>query len=205
MNSLFYSTVPGKLRTFIEAIPTTGVPSKVTNTELAARGFKSSNDRTIVPILRAVGLIDASGTPTESWQAFRNRATNKALMASLVRAAYADLFVTYPDADKRSDAEIKNFFSTRSKAGERALQYGLATFRALASLADFASDHSPMGADHAHLSTGQASRRGSQVNAPLQPNLTINVGIQIPDQADAEMIDQIFKSMAIHLYGKSEE
>lgn len=205
MSSFFYSTVPNKVRTFIEQIPSTGVPSKVSFTELTARGFKSSNDRTVIPVLKAIGLIDGSGMPTENWQAYRNRATNKALMAALIRNTYGDLFGMYPDADRRSDQEIKNFFGTRSKAGDRAIQYAVATFRALSSLADFSVDtvataEEPHSA--ASVTAKSAKPAASSHSITMQPSVTINIGIQIPEQADSKMIDQIFKSMAVHLYGR---
>src|SRR4051812_11061390 len=93
-----YTTVAGRLRAFLEKIPDTGRPDRITQKELEARGFKTKNDRTLIPVLKTLKLLSNDGTTTENWQLFRNRGQNRALLAQLVREAYAELFRVYPDA-----------------------------------------------------------------------------------------------------------
>ena len=60
-----YTPNPASLRRFFEKIPSTGVPDKVTLQVLNSLGFTSSNDRYILPVLKALKFVDGSGVPTQ--------------------------------------------------------------------------------------------------------------------------------------------
>ena len=98
MSEYPYAHVSSKLKDFIDKIPGTGIPEKVTYNELTARGFKSTNDRTILGVLKHLHFVDAEGIPTENWNLYRNRSSNKALLGALIRSAYSELFAMYPEA-----------------------------------------------------------------------------------------------------------
>src|SRR5215472_16948064 len=98
-----YLTNPASLGRFLEKIRAIGVPSKVNAVYLNSLGFKSSNDRPIIAVLKFLDFIDGSGIPKENWQKYRSSAA-RAVLASAIRKAYSELFATYPDAD-RKDAE----------------------------------------------------------------------------------------------------
>jgi hypothetical protein len=91
-----YLTNPSSLRKFLEKIRTVGAPEKVTIAYLELLGFKSTNDRPIIPALKFLGFVDTSGTPKENWQKYRPRETAGAVLAVAVRTAYSDLFAIYP-------------------------------------------------------------------------------------------------------------
>ena len=137
-----YSMSIGKMQSFIRAIGRDGVPDKVVTKTLEERGYKSTNDRTILPTLRFLGLIDEAGTPTQAWQELRNRENYPRVMASLVREAYADLFKAFEDANALSDKELNNFFTANSKSPERIVQAMVSVFKMLCSLSDFESETS---------------------------------------------------------------
>jgi hypothetical protein len=203
MAEVTYTTAPAKLRHLIEKIPDTGVPTRVTIKELEARGFRSSNDRSIIPVLRAINLITPDGVPTDAWQQFRNRAQSKAVMARLVRDAYRDLFDMYPDAHARSETDIRNFMVSRTRAGERAVQYMVATFKTLASLADFGSEQAPYDPPTEEpLPSSRVTVKSNRGHVDVSPQIHVNLQIQIPETANAEMIDTIFRSMATNIFGR---
>lgn len=62
----------GSLTKVLEDIRTAGVPERVTFEFLKTLGFKSSNDRPIIGVLKAIGFLDANGTPTDSYRSFRD-------------------------------------------------------------------------------------------------------------------------------------
>ena len=62
----------GSLGKFLEEIRTAGVPERVTVEFLKTLGFKSSNDRPIIAVLKGISFLDANGTPTDSYRAFRD-------------------------------------------------------------------------------------------------------------------------------------
>ncbi len=204
MAEFTYTTVPAKLKSFIDRIPDTGVPGKVTQQELSSRGFKSTNDRTIIPVLKFIGLVGAEGTPTENWQAYRNKGTNKALIAELIRRAYSDLYQTYPDAHLRSDADIRNFIGGKSKAGERALQYMVTTFKTLAQMGDFGAEPPEVAADEVVGKVGSTSLKVAQPRTQTA-QVHINLQIHLPDTDDGDRIDRIFKSMATYIFDRKLE
>ena len=66
---------------------------------------------------------------------------------------------------------------------------------------DFGDDDS----EH-HLKTGNESKKHSDQSPPQRtPSLHIDVQVHIDSSATADQIDQIFKSMATHLYGNGHE
>jgi hypothetical protein len=73
------------VREFLQKIQAVGVPSKVTVKYLESIGFKSKNDRYLISILKAIGFVDDSGTPTDFWRAYRNKAEAPAVLAAAVR------------------------------------------------------------------------------------------------------------------------
>ena len=68
-----YTPRPLGLSDFLKTIQSTGKPEKVTLKYIESLGFKSSNDRYINGILKSLGFTDASGIPTERWQAYRDK------------------------------------------------------------------------------------------------------------------------------------
>src|SRR5947208_9137261 len=110
-----YTTVPGKLRELLKRIPNLGRPEKVTVAWLKAAGWTSSNDPSMIPVLRFLGLIGNDGRPTELWDAARSPTPeNRARLGQAIRNAYADLFALYPDANRKDAESLRNFFRTHT-------------------------------------------------------------------------------------------
>jgi hypothetical protein len=196
-----YTQVPGKLKQFLAKIREIGVPPKVTVQSLKTLGFKSSNDATLIPVLKFIGFLDQSGTPTTKWSQYRG-AKARAVLGAAIQEGYSALYDIYPDAHKRSQEELEDVFSTSSSAGKAVIQKTVTTFRALAGEADFVEAESSLetlGPLHAapvtHASSGPAVK-----TSPL-PSLHIDLQIHISPESSPEQIEQIFASMAKHLYG----
>lgn len=115
-----YTTVPGKIKPLLSKIRDVGVPAKVTVQWLKTVGFTSSNDASLVGILRYIGFTDASGVPTARWSQYRG-ADYKAVLGEALRQGYADLFAVYPDANQRTQGELDHVFSTSSSGGKQVL------------------------------------------------------------------------------------
>ena len=214
MTEFPYSFAAARIKEFIEQIPAVGVPEKVTIKELEKRGFKSSNDRNIIPILKHIGLTDESGVPSEEWKAYRNRSTNRALMARLVRLAYSELFELYADASTCSDSELRDFMSTKTSSGERVVQAMVATFKTLCSLADFESeasvDEDALGQDNVDARADvtppmqeRAGRSGSSVSTGItNSGVTVHFHLHLSENTAAEQIETVLSGVAHHLLGR---
>jgi hypothetical protein len=198
-----YTTVPGKIKPLITKIREVGVPTRVTAQWLKTIGFTSSNDASPIGILKYIGFTDTSGVPTPKWSQHRGANARKVLGDAL-REGYADLFAVYPDANQRSQSDLENVFSTSSTSGKQVINKTVSTCKFLAEQADF----SPVGdRTDLHMSTGPlhtpvvTSPSAEAVRASGGPALHIDVQIHISPEASIEQIDQIFSSMAKHLYG----
>ena len=139
MGDFVYTNVPGKLKTLLTKIRTVGVPSKVTVQWLKTVGFTSSNDNTLIGVLKFVNLIDSNAAPTATWTQFRGN-SHKAVLGDAIRLGYAELFALYPDAERRTQAELDHVFRTSSTGGKQVISKTIATFKALAEEAEFSDD-----------------------------------------------------------------
>jgi hypothetical protein len=188
-----YTVVPGTLRTFLKGIPERAVPPRISIRYLKSIGMKSSNDTSIIRVLKFVGLVDSSGAPKAEYTSFRDKVKGPGILAELVREAYAELYSTYEDAHNRSDEELKNFFRARTKLGDQVITYQVGTFKALSEFADFATaPPSPSGG------VGPTASEST-----LQPSIHLNLQIHLPDSKDATTYDMIFQAIAKHLLRKA--
>ena len=194
-----YTTVSGKLKKLLSKIREVGVPPKASNRWLKSIGFKSSNDGTLLTILKFINFIDSSSVPTEKWKDYRG--TNHAqVLASAIREGYADLYATYPDAHSRNADELNHVFSTSSNAGKQVIGLTVRTFQNLCEQADFSASgvRKPLGTPDVLPSEVAPPSVPSMGQA--QPSLHIDIQVHISPDATPNQIEQIFSSMAKHLY-----
>jgi hypothetical protein len=200
-----YLANPKRLKDFFNTIQNAGVPPKVTNRFLESVGFKSKNDRGLLTIARALGFVDSAGVPTDTWRRFRSRDAAKAVMAGALRATYTELFATYPDACRRDNEALRNFFSSHTSVGEGALRFMVGTFRALCELADFDAEvPADDGDDDSETFQPKPAvtpvRRGAVPPAsPAGITMNINIQLAIPDTTNAETYEHFFAAMKKHI------
>src|SRR5690554_659933 len=96
MADIVYTTVPGKIKPLLTKIKGVGIPPKVTRPWLKSIGFTSSNDPSLIGVLKLVGFIDERSVPTPDWQRFRGPKSAQVL-AQGIRAGYSELYGVYPD------------------------------------------------------------------------------------------------------------
>jgi len=200
-----YTTVPGKIGKLFGKIAEVGIPSKVSVKWLKTIGFSSSNDGTLLPVLKQVQFVDASGAPTSHWSSYRG-GNRKQVIATGIREGYAELYHTYPDAHARSIEELSSFFGQASTAGKQAITKTISTFKGLCELADFASTQlvttsTPSNASHEQVRVGGHQKDiVSSAGLMSVPVVHIDIQIHISADADAKQIEQIFESMSKHLF-----
>ena len=205
-----YAAVPNKLSVLLEKIQTVGVPAKADTSWLKTHGFKSSNDPSALRVLEFIGFIDSTKQPTDSWKNYRHKGQSNSVLGAAIRQGYSVLFEDLPEAHQSSDDDLKNFFRVHSTAGEQAISRTVKTFQTLCSMADF-SAVSTNGAGSGEVGNGASGDTGAPLVAPPasieSPTPTLHIDFQVHIAADAppEQIDQIFESMAKHLYGKAAE
>jgi hypothetical protein len=207
MGEFTYTTVPGKIKPLLDKLRQVGTPPKATAQWLKTIGFTSSNDSTLLGVLKTIGLIDSSGVPTGRWSNYRG-ANHKKVLAEAIRGGYAELFAVYPDAWQRVGSDLEHVFSTSSTAGKQVVAKTVATFKALCDNADFgAPEDQPapvVSTGPMHVPVASPSTQPVRSTTGPNPSVHIDIQIHISPEATVEQIDQIFKSMAKHLYGAKE-
>lgn len=204
-----YSPHAANVKRFLDHIQTAGVPDKVTLKYLEKVGFKSKNDRYIIGILKFLGFVDSTGAPTKTWQAYRNKKSAGATLAAAMRQGYVDLFRTYPDAHRKDNEALRNYFSAHTKVAESTLGLIVITFKTIAAIADFerttpvvaAEGREEAGATpSAEPATGTQRESGAAHPAPTAPTININIQLQLPATEDGAIYDKLFAALKKHLF-----
>lgn len=199
-----YVLTAPSLKRFFSHIQTAGVPDSVTLKYLEKVGFKSKNDRYIVGVLKHIGFLDSSGIPTKLWQAYRSKTKAPQLMASAIRNAYGDLFKTFPDANRKDNEALRNYFSARTKVAERTLSAIVMTFKALCEIADFEAESIKEVIDVESkekpikpvrdVTVSQITKTEQQV-----PTVNINIQLHLPATEDGSIYEKLFLALKKHI------
>lgn len=204
-----YITVPGKIPELLQKVRQVGVPDKVTHEWLRQVGLRSSNDRSLIAVLKQVGFVDANGVPTPAWRQYRGQDHQKVL-ARAVREGYSDLYSMFPNAHDEDPQVLIHWFSEKSSAGQQTVSKSVSTFKKLAAEADFNGLDSPadppatgIGAPEPSDQTlpSLATVAGSAARGTGGDGVTINVNVQLtlPETAESSVFDAFFKAMREHL------
>lgn len=202
----------GKIEPFFAAVQKAGVPDRVTYEFLKTLGFKSSNDRQLIVLLKGLGFLTGDGTPTDRYKSFRNRPLAKRVLAESLREAYSDIFLANTNAHKATQKEIEGIVAAKTSKGERAIQEIARTFLTVCKQADF--DASPQ-EELAHkqndedIETSPSVRNGPSSEEPIvagsPPRSTkaaefhYNLQIHLPTTTDITVYNAIFRSLKEHL------
>jgi len=195
-----YTQNTGSLKKFLEKIPTIGIPDKVTQRFLESLGFKSRNDRSIMGVLKHIGFTDESGVPTDTWNKYRNKSRSSIILAESIKNSYSELFSLYSDAHRKDNEAIRDYFSTKTSVGEKALQDIIKTFKALVELANFENIHKKETTDVKEKSE-ENNHIINKTQIETKSGLTININIElaIPATNDPKTYDLFFSALKKHL------
>lgn len=192
-----YMTNPAKISKFLQHAQTAKVPSRVTLQYLLSAGFKSKNDRPLIPIMKFIGFLDSSAAPTKMWQAYRDPKQAPGVLAEALKIGYSDLFAMYEDACQRDDATLESFFSSQTSVGKATIRYMVQTFKAICKLADF----SMIVAEMPSIKPVEVSPLPQKAEPVVRvsPGLQLNVEIHIAADTADEKIETILKNMKKYL------
>lgn len=194
-----YTQNTGNLIDLIKSIGKNGIPDKFTTRELPIWGYKSSNDRSIIGVLRFIGFLDSSSTPTSLWRQARTE-PEKAVAAG-VRSGYKALFQMFPDADRKDAEALTNFFKAKTTVGDAAIKMMVATLKALTQYGDFASTSEvPTAAEQKPDQVAQPIvtpiMRGSSGGGM---SVNLNIELSLPADETGKVYEAFFKAMKKHL------
>src|SRR5262249_28689404 len=162
---------------------------------------KSTNDRGIIGVLKALGFTDESGNPKHPYFDYLDDERHETVLAEGIRRAYADLFKLNNKANEMDAAWVKNKLKTLTQGtkGDAVLTKMAATFVALCKHADFSTPAAAPKEAKPDIPTEspvapaieQPQAHGKQHRFAL----AYNISIELPAVRDQAVYDAIFKSL----------
>jgi hypothetical protein len=199
-----YLTTVKNLDGILAAIQGAQAPEKFTQAFLESLEFKSTSDRLVIGVLKAIGFIDDSGRPKDRYFRFLDQTQSAKVLAEGIRDAYQDLFKVNTKANELGKQEVINKFKTLSQGqlSEAVLDKMAMTFTALVKLGDFTSQASAS-ASATPLSSEQENSdpEGAIVShaAVKLGGLVYNIQIVLPESRDPAVYDALFQSLRKHI------
>ena len=134
-----YLTSTKNLESIINSVINAKAPERFTNKFLEDLGYKSSNDRLVIGMFKALGLLDDNGQPLQRYYEFLDQTQTGRIIALGIEEAYEDLFNLRKDAQNLSNDEVKNKLKTitQGQKSDKILGLMAMTFRAFCDLADW--------------------------------------------------------------------
>ena len=202
-----YLTSAKKLPDMLEAIKTAQAPKTFTQSFLESLEFKSTSDRLLIGVLKALGFLDARGTPTQRYFDFLDQTQSGRVLADAIRDAYSDLFQVNRNANDLAATEIKNKLRTltQGQVSDSVLDKMAMTFKALVQQADFAA--ATAGRPSAPTVERETPQPPSDERPAPQPpqsaiafgGLVYNIQLVLPESRDQAVFDALFRSLKEHL------
>lgn len=182
-----------------EAIQKAQVPPRFSHDFLRTLGFKSTNDRAFVNVLKGLGFLDANSVPTAAYKEYRDKGSAKAVLAKQLRQAYKGLFMADDSAGDLAVDALKGKFATLTGKDATVLQKMASTFKALCGLADFKAAPAPAVPQAEAEEPVQSPALEQVTPRPAGLAFSHTVYINLPATRDVAVYDAIFKSIREHL------
>lgn len=207
-----YLLTTKNLETFLSSLLKAQAPSKFTLKFLEQLGFKSTNDRLFIGVLKALSFLDANSVPQKKYFEFLDQSQSQFILADAIKEAYSDLFAINTKANEMSVSEVKNKLKTITQGGksDTVIQCMANTFSALCKNADFSkpSNNDLLPAvsnikftDSTESKDKEDSYKMTQelINKKITTEMHYNIQIHLPETKDIAVYDAIFKSLKEHL------
>lgn len=188
-----------------DAVKTAGVPDRFTHEFLKQLGFQSSNDRAVIPVMKALRFLDDNSSPTDRYKRFRDPAISGAVMAEALRDAYSDVFTVHEKAQEQSSTALVGTFKRITGKGDAVSKKMATTFKALTGLADWAATSVAVPVQDEAPSVDGPPEATTPTPPPTPaagmgfPSLHHDVHIHLPVSTDVKVYDAIFRSLREHL------
>ena len=214
-----YLTSSRNLDGILSAIQTAQAPQRFTLNFLENLGYKSSSDRLIINVLKALGFLTADGGPTDRYYRYLDQTEAGKVLAEGLHDAYADLYQLNRSAHELGRAELKNKFRTltQGQPSDAVLGKMASTFEELAKRADFSAGE-PSGRRAVYQeerggpgnSADESPANGPAMRAAAEPpptggsgvllgGLVYSIQIHLPESRDQAVYDALFRSLKNHL------
>lgn len=209
-----YLVTTKNLEAFLNSIINAQPPKKFTLKFLEQLEFKSTNDRLLIGILKALNFVDSESVPQQRYYEFIDQTQSKKVLAEAIKVAYSDLFAVNLKANELTENETKNKLKTlvQGEKSDNVLIWMAKTFRALCDYADFSNTEERNEVLLINKNNGnepkyeepfkQQFELSSKEMIELKKITTemhYNIQIHLPETRDMVVYDAIFRSLKEHL------
>jgi hypothetical protein len=199
-----YMTSLKNLPAIMQKIVEGTAPEKFTISHLKGIGFKSSNDLSVIPLLKDLGFMRSDGAPTKRYHDYRDASRSRTVMAEALREAYSDLFHINEKPGAGDKEAIKGKFVSTHNVTERVADQQTATFYALLKLADLSASPPPASGTVVKKATPEPEKEPPRKlekpsSSLIVDGLHYSIQIHLPATKDVEVFNAIFKSLKEHL------
>ena len=191
------------LETLFTKIQSAAVPDKFTHSFLTSKiGLKGTNDRAFIPLLRQLGFIDQSGTPTSAYRLLKSKETAKPALAEAIRKAYAPLFEADENAHASGD-KLRGLVAQVAGTDDDMTSRIVSTLNALVRLGDFSTsvskpddqDNESENEDGTELDNINGRAGEGRSRRPIRPEFHYNIQIHLPSNATEDVYLGIFNAL----------
>ena len=196
-----YMQTVGNLPAILAKIRSAGTPPKFTNSFLTdALGFKSSGDRGVIGILKALGFLTADGLPTARYNDYRQSDRSGQVLAQGLREGWPELFLADQQAHDKNAAQLTELFKNVTGKGEAVARKMATTFKSLAHLADWTA--APLATEPVEEPATQETKPEEVTTPGRALSLHNDVHIHLPTSVDVAVYTAIFRAIREELLGK---
>ncbi|MFO7161654.1 MAG: DUF5343 domain-containing protein, partial [[Clostridium] cellulosi] len=193
--TMSYLTSMKNVEAIFNSMLSARAPEKFTTRFLEDLGFKSSNDRLFIGVLKALGFIDSNGVPQQRYFDFLDQSQSKRVVAEGIKEAYEDLFNLRKDAQNMSNEEVKNKLKTltQGQKGDRVIDSMALTFKTLCNYADW-TETSPKSipitnSENKPNNQGKMSTSTTYKSGSTSMELHYNIQIHLPETTNMAVYD----------------
>ena len=186
------------LHLILDSMQKAAVPDAFGVDFLKDMGYTSSNDRSVIKVLKFLGMLDSSGKPQASYREYMDHTKSKKVIASCIVNAYDDLFKSDKNAHTRNATDLKGWFKTKTGVGAPTAEKMATTFKSLASYGDFSG-----GTAAQDKPIEQEVKPQVEVELPKHPGdagahsigLTYRIEVHLPDTTNVDTFRAIFRAI----------
>ncbi|HET6432831.1 DUF5343 domain-containing protein [Dyella sp.] len=198
-----YTTSHGVLKRVMEKIPHSEKPS-VFNTDFLATVMEASGGaaRPVPPILKAVGFLNQSGTPTELYSQFQTENGRAGAAVQALKNGFAEVFRRNQYAHRADEPTLTDIIVAVTGLPKRdpVVRYILNTFQVFQDFGKgFREDQTSTDkeVDQKNL---EISSTTSAVGPPMKHmQLAYNINVILPETTNVEVYNAIFRSLKANL------
>lgn len=194
-----YTSSPGVFRKVLEKVPVSEKPSVFTTDFLGTvMGATGGAARPIIPIMKAVGLLNQGGAPTELYSQFQTSGGRPSAALQALRNGFPEIFKRNTFAHRAEETAVVDLIVavTGLPKNDPIVRYILSTFQAFQDYAKSAAESNVQSSDiESRQEAVIPHKNDSSVESGRGVGLVYNINIVLPETTNVEVFNAIFKSL----------